>query len=377
MKLCTNQQPPSPSKVFPLEPSLIHQGSDEAKCAEFRKIGNEKIKEGRAGVLILAGGMATRLGTNQPKGMYKIGTPSGKSLFQMLVEKFVKSQMRAHDCDSAAVTPLNCKLFVMTSSLNHIETIKYFEKHNYFGAAKENIVFFDQPVLPALSLDGNIILEERGKIVLTPNGNGAFFDCIAKIPKLQDILRDQVDFLQVISVDNPLNKVLDPVLVGMGVHTDKDVICKAITKENAEEKVGTFVIKDGKVAIIEYNEIGEKVASEKDKQGRLKYNYGSPLMFLFKVPKLLEICQNSEQLNQMYHKHLRKVAVWIEEQQKADVPEKENAYKFELFVHNCLEYVDKDMFGILVIERDDEFAPVKNPPGSEADSPDTARALLT
>lgn len=79
----------------------------------------------------------------------------------------------------------------------------------------------------------------------------------------------------------------------------------------------------------------------------------------------------------MYHKHLRKVAVWIEEQQKADVPEKENAYKFELFVHNCLEFVDKEKFGLLVVERDDEFAPVKNAPGSEVDSPDTARALLT
>jgi len=64
MDLCTNQQPSSPSKYSALSPTLIQQASDEEVMAEFRKLGFEKIKEGRAGVLILAGGMATRLGTN-------------------------------------------------------------------------------------------------------------------------------------------------------------------------------------------------------------------------------------------------------------------------------------------------------------------------
>jgi len=205
--------------------------------------------------------------------------------------------MVASNSNSVEGTELNCKLFVMTSSLNHIETIKYFEKHHYFGAKKENIVFFDQPVLPALSLDGNIILEERGKIVLTPNGNGAFFDCISKIPKLRDILSQDVDYLQVVGVDNPLNKVLDPAMIGMAIHQDKDLVCKGINKEYPEEKVGCFTIKDGKVNIIEYDEMTPQMQKEKDKNGRLTYSIGSSLVFLFKVEKLLDICQNTQQLN--------------------------------------------------------------------------------
>ena len=79
--LCSNQAEDSPSKFGSLDPSLVQQASDEDTMEEYRKLGLAKIKEGRVGVLILAGGMATRLGTNQPKGMYCINSPSMKSLF--------------------------------------------------------------------------------------------------------------------------------------------------------------------------------------------------------------------------------------------------------------------------------------------------------
>ena len=48
------------------------------------------IKEGRAAVLILAGGQGSWLGSDDPKGMYNIKLPSGKSIFQILVERFIR-----------------------------------------------------------------------------------------------------------------------------------------------------------------------------------------------------------------------------------------------------------------------------------------------
>lgn len=39
-------------------------------------------------------------------------------------------------------------------------------------------------------------------------------------------------------------------------------------------------------------------------------------------------------------------------------PANPNAYKFELNLSDMLEFVEKDKFGVLVVPREDEYAPV-------------------
>lgn len=118
--------------------------SDSSKEKEWRSVGLKAIAAGQVGVLLMAGGQGTRLGSSAPKGCYDIGLPSHKSLFQYQAERIASLQRVAARETGQSPAVVIIPWYVMTSGPTRHETETFFEKNKHFGLDPKNIIIFEQ-----------------------------------------------------------------------------------------------------------------------------------------------------------------------------------------------------------------------------------------
>ena len=152
-------------------------------------------------------------GVPYPKGMYDIGLPSGKTLYQIQVERILRLEKMAQNATEAE-NKGNIFMYVMTSEHTKKPTEEFFEKHKYFGSDKSKIIFFEQRMIPCFDFDGKIILESPTKIARAPDGNGGLYWALKNESILDHMEENKVCYLHVYCVDNVLVKVADPIFMG-------------------------------------------------------------------------------------------------------------------------------------------------------------------
>ena len=81
--------------------------------------------------------------------------------------------------------------------------------------------------------------------------------------------------MQIIGVDNVLNKVLDPLHLGFSIDRNFELSIKTVDKRNASEKIGVIGKANGKYQIIEYTELSDQMRNLKEADGKtLKFRHG-------------------------------------------------------------------------------------------------------
>lgn len=326
--------------------------------AEFEAIGTEAVRNHKVGAVLLAGGQGTRLGSDAPKGAYDIGITRPVYIFERLVCNLLEVCGRV-----GAYVPL----YIMTSDKNDRETRAFLAEHKYFGYPGEYIKFFVQDMAASVDFSGKILLEDKDRLALSPNGNGGWYSSLARAGLLADAEARGVEWFNVFAVDNVLQRIADPAFVGAAIEGGVNCAAKVVRKTLPEERVGVLCLEDGLPNVIEYYELTQEMANARDEGGDLLYSDGVILNYLFRASKLKEIAANKIPV----HVAKKKIPYFDGKGNKI-VPAMENGYKFETLILDMIKLMGSCL--PYEVERNKEFAPIKNKTGT--DSVETARLLL-
>ncbi|CAE7782761.1 UAP1, partial [Symbiodinium pilosum] len=255
--------------------------------------------------------------------------------------------------------------------MTHSQTVSFFEEHNFFGASKDQVWFFEQGTMPCLSPEGKILLESAGSVACNPDGNGGLYPALKRSGCLDRLLDLGVKSLHVFSVDNPLCRPADPRFIGYCLSKSADCGNKCVWKASPDEKVGVVAKKGGRPSVMEYSELDDARKKQCDESGRLVFGAGNICNHFFSVEFLANVVVPN--MAAMFHLAHKKIPC-AGEDGKTVKPDSNNGVKLEAFVFDVFPMSSN--MAILETRREEEFAPVKNAPGTATDSPDSARAMV-
>ena len=342
-----------PPVLFPLRRDAEHERRAEAA----RAAGAELLRANKVGYVLVAGGQASRLGFEAPKGVFPIGPVTGRPLFD-----FHARRLRAAARRHRARTPW----YVMTSSSNDRATREFFEQNANFGLPREDVFFLTQGMLPALDGQGRMLFAERDGLFLAPNGHGGSLLALASSGALEDARARGVEVFSYFQVDNPLARPADTLFLGLHRLAGAGMSSKVVEKRSAGEKVGVLGRVDGTLSCIEYSDLPAELREACEPDGTLAFRAGNIAVHALSLDFVAELTRGGLELP--WHLARKRLKVVDADGKTLET----EGTKFETFVFDALARSRTSV--TLEVDRAQEFSPVKNATGE--DSPASCRADL-
>ncbi len=353
----SNYAPPQTNDS--ISPAPYFALNDASWDRDFYKAkGEELITNGKVACFTVAGGQGSRLGYDGPKGCYPTSCVSGKSLFEMFAQSLYANQRKY-----STTIPW----YIMTSPLNHEQTITFFEQHNHFGLDPKNIMFFQQGVMPSFdAATGDLLLADPAHLATNPDGHGGAYKALHVSGSLADMQSRGIEQLSYFQVDNPNAKIIDPIFIGLHAFSPEssaEFSSKMVAKASWDEKVGVFCRVGDALAVVEYSDLPTDLAKMTNEQDELMFNAGSIAIHTISVAFISQIATDPKYALP-FHRAVKKVPHFDTETGQHVDPSSPNAIKLEQFVFDAMSLADSSI--ILETDRVEEFAPVKNAEGNDS-----------
>jgi len=356
-----------PDDLQPLDPVPLPRTEAERSARQRAvAVGEEAIRSGHVAALVVAGGSGSRLGYPEPKGIFPAGFATEKSLFRLHAEKIRAARRRY------AGAPIPWYVMTSLEEDNDAKTKAYFAEQEYFGLPRDEVEFFHQDSMPAVGLDGRLLMRTRGSVATSPNGHGGTLAALRRSEALDHLKQRGIRVVSYFQVDNPLVHLIDPAFIGLHIETGSEFSSKSLPKRDPEEGLGVFCTSGGNVLVVEYSDLPEDKKIAKRSDETLLYNAGSIAIHAFDVGFLDRVTKNGVGLP--FHRARKRVSCidgrGVEVKLNKD---EKNGFKFEKFIFDALPYARNPL--VMTVDRAEEFAPIKNKDAE--DSPTTAAQAQT
>lgn len=330
---------------------------------QARAKGAEVLRAGQVAMILVAGGLGTRLGFDQPKGMFRLGPLSGRTLLQILLEQLQAVARRYN---------VHIPLYVMTSPATDDVTRQFLSDNRWFGLPASDARVFCQATMWAVDdRFEKILMQSPDSLFLGPDGHGGMLSALSKSGCLTDAERRGTKYFFYGQIDNPLLQVCDELFLGSHALAGSQMTTQVVQKRDPLERVGNVVSAGGKVQVIEYSDLPAEFARQTNPDGSLKLWAGNLAVHAFDVDFLARAASQKNSLP--FHKAKKKVPC-LDATGKVAEPDRPNAIRFERFIFDLLPMARH----ALVVEADpaEAFAPVKNSDEEKTDNPRTAKAAM-
>lgn len=216
--------------------NLPRSDSDEAR--ELAALGEDAIRRGEFGMVVLNGGMATRFG-GVVKGVVDV-LGEGRSFLSLRCQDLKETAGRLEG---------KIPLLLMNSFATEEATKDHFFDHRFFGLDPESIHHFNQFVSVRMTAEGGVLRTADGELSPHGPGHGDFAPALRASGCLERFREAGGKYLFVSNVDN-LGARISPVVLGHHIQAQAEATVELAPKWPGDVGGAPFDV-DGKVQLIE------------------------------------------------------------------------------------------------------------------------------